>query len=225
MGRNRFVAVNVGPTGAGKSTVTENIILPKSPGPVYIVDPQHEYFPEGSIIFDGENNQQNNPVRDLFEYLSGLVRGEYEQKRYLVIRTSKKSRSLATKQGNDLFRRIATCRLPGTLVVDEANRWTTSRKCFEPLHDCIIEGGHFGGQERGLSLVFCARRIAYLGKDITSNAQCTILFRQSESNDIKRASNVGFDSHAVRNLQGHQYLTLTKTDVPFEDDLDPAPST
>lgn len=223
MGRNRHVTVNVGPTGAGKSTLTENVILPASDGPVYIVDPQHEYRPPQSVIFDGGNNPQKNPVRDLFEYLEGVVRGEFQQKRYLVVRTSKE-RSVAVAQGRDLFRRVATCRLPGTLVVDEANRWTSSSKCYEPLHDCIIEGGHFGGQDKGLSLVFSARRLAYLGKDITSNAQCTILFRQSESNDIKRASNVGFDVTAVRNLSGHEYLTLTKTEVPFAEDLEPATS-
>lgn len=222
MGRNRFIAVNVGPTGAGKSTVTENVILPNASRPVYILDPQHEYDLPNSFIFDGGNNKEKNPVRDLWEYLEGWSKGKYPAKDYLVIRPSIKNRELAKAQGRDLFRRLATARLPGTLVVDEANRWTTSSKSYQALHDIIIEGGHFGGQDKGLSLVFCARRLAYLGKDITSNAHVTILFRQSESNDIERAGKVGFDKHAVRNLSGHEYLTLTKRDVPFANDLAPA---
>ena len=220
MARNRFVAANVGPTGAGKSTVTKQVIIPNSPGPVFIVDPQHEYDLQNSIIFDGGNNEHNNPVRDLFEYLRGQAKGEYKKVKHLIIRISK-NRETGNAQGRDLFRRIATARIPGTLVVDEANRWTSASKSYKALHDCIIEGGHFGGEDRGLSLVFCARRLAYLGKDITSNAKCTILFRQSEMGDIERARKVGFDASAVRNLKGHEYLCLEKTDVPFSSDLDP----
>lgn len=222
MGRNRFVAVNVGPTGSGKTTVTIEKILPSASRPVYIVDPQHEYDLKDSIVFDGSQDDQRNPVRELLVYMDGVARGEFPQKQYLIIRTAKQNRELAAAQGRDLFRRIATGRWPGTLVVDETPRWCSASKCYQALHDCIIEGGHFGGEEKGLSLVFAARRLAYLGKDITSNAHITILFRQSESNDINRAGMIGFDKDKVRNLSGHEYLSLTKRDVPFSGDLSPA---
>ena len=170
--------------GAGKTSLIKRLV-PACPKPIFILDTLNEY--ENGLIF----------------------KSMYALKHHLVNHNMNVQGVHILKVDNDedaeaFFRLFTLVKEPCTIIIEESDKFMGSAHydINDDIKDVINYGRHWGQ-----NLVFIARRPARLNKDVTSQSNCIVSFKQTESRDVNSLKQSYDKAEQLPKLEEWEYGT------------------
>jgi hypothetical protein len=183
----RIQATVLGKSGYGKSHFIKHYIIPRlvSQGkPVLIVDTMNEY----------ESGHAHNGFRSFVSEVrrSGRIRAGIN-----VVKCKSDADCYA------LFEFVRRLELPVSFIIEEADKFCNPYQIDPNLKALINYGRHWG-----VDMIFVARRMAALNRDVTAQSDFIVTFAQTEKNDLVGLSNYTDNPEAVKALSKRQFLAF-----------------
>jgi len=186
-----------GKQGSGKSFLVKKYVIPtlaKGDKPIFVIDTTGEYTSQGKDV----NYKTDQVFQNTLEMCQFLVENKGTPGPGIYV--------LASRSNEDcqaFFEIINTAQIPCSVIVEEADKFCSSHNIDKNLGNLIDYGRHFD-----CDLVFLARRAAKVHKDVTSQADCIVSFRQTELNDIKPLRKLWSDAEHLPELKDHHFLVM-----------------
>ena len=158
-----MVGVVFGRRGSGKTFILKKRFQPNLKRPLFIVEPGCEY--SSGIVF--------HSVSALLNFIRKHP-ATWQRKTYIMrIETDESFEALLT-----LLKMTG-----GSLLVEEAWRYSTASQEHPLLSNALVYGRHWGN-ETGLDLILTSQRAARISRNATSQADFILTFEQREPRDL-----------------------------------------
>lgn len=183
MNKDRFIGSVFGMQGAGKTSFVKREIIPFCPRPVFILDTLNEYF-DGLIFYS------------MYALKDHLVRFNMNLQGVHILKVDN------DEDAEAFFRLFTLVKEPCTIVIEESDKFMGSAHydINEDIKNVINYGRHWGQ-----NLIFIARRPARLNKDVTSQSNFIVSFKQTESRDVNSLRQSFDDAEKLPNLKEWNY--------------------
>lgn len=157
----RSIVTILGKTGAGKSTMIFKKIIPALPAPVFVLD----------SMGDAKYGLHFDTCQSLVDH---LISGRGNDSGVYVLGSE------SDLDSEMFFEMSYKMGQRHTIVVDEVDKWASTRMMDDNLNKIIRYG-----RRRGISCVFAARRPSEISPTIRAQSDLIVSFVQTEPVDIK----------------------------------------
>lgn len=181
--RERWISSVFGMQGAGKTSFVRKHIIPFSPKPIFILDTLDEY--NDGLVFYSMKALKHHLVKYNMN-LSGVH----------ILKADN------DRDAENFFKLFTLVKEPCTILIEEADKFMGSAHydINEDIKNIINYGRHWGQ-----NIIFIARRPARLNKDVTSQSNFIVSFRQTESRDINSLKQSYDEAAKLPDLKGWRY--------------------
>jgi len=189
-------------------------ILPEMPAPIFLVDTQREF--DRGVIYDGSGHRSRHPVAQFLDLYP-----KASQYREHVIRPHEQATyETALSQCVDFFRVLDGAGISGTVVIDEADLFSSASGTVEPIRNMVFRGRHYAQH-----LIFTAKRTTTISKNVLSASHCVISFQQRMGADVKRLDQMYSVGAKVQDLGTHEFVVAGDRveEMPFHETLSSEP--
>lgn len=192
--KQREVILIFGKVGSGKSSLARKLAKKLSDRQggkqVVVFDFNHEHDFNDSVIVTNAQEIERELDSEKFQFIIFRVDDDAEDTMHEIESAFK----LCWQFGEVI------------LFVDEADFFISAR-------DNDVRKSYFlrcvqFGRHRQIDIIACARRVVELNIFVRAQVTRFITFRQTESRDLKRLEESGFDAEAVKNLGKYKFLSI-----------------